>query len=153
MKYQSPSDAAASADVLLDFLIAQERAGSRYIYRGQLREWAEPIMPSIYRRCIPLQRTYARESEEFRYCLRRLGNSFFEIKPDSYVERIAFGNDFQPGEYDFLEALALDPGFALLVATHGMELAVPNMSHPAESRMLCHDSICGSKSSTNIIGA
>ena len=126
MRYETTTDAAENICVLVDYLEATS-SSTRYIYRGQIQEWNGPLLPSIYRRCIPLQQAYTGDSDKYRYCLRRCGKLFIEIKPDSFVEKIMLDekdHKLAAGEYEAMVAFALDPDFSLLIATEGFEFAI-----------------------------
>lgn len=88
MPYQTLLEAAPNADVLLEFLLSQEKAGENFVYRGQLREWPGPLLPSLYRRSIQLKRVFTERSHEYVACLRHCGREFVEMRPDSFVAKM-----------------------------------------------------------------
>ncbi|MEW6580943.1 MAG: hypothetical protein AB1435_17355 [Chloroflexota bacterium] len=127
MRYQNPHEPAENIGVLLDYLGAAENASSRYVYRGQVKEWDAALLPSIYRRFLGLDKTYTRASSEFAHSLRRCGHAFIEVKPDSGIQKIILDHPHLPitaQEYQALMRLIRDPEFALLISTSGYQHAL-----------------------------
>jgi hypothetical protein len=137
MSYATPDAAAPNINVLMNYLESLEDFSSGYIYRGQVREWDGPLIPSLYRRSIKLQRVFTDESAEYQYSLRKCGKSFVEMKPDSYLEKLLLrarekGYDVTLDEYQAIGRLALDFEFSKLIATLGYETALAKKIRPEQ---------------------
>ena len=76
----------------MDYLSGLEQTGQRFIYRGQLKEWEGPLLPSLFRRSIRLARNFNLADPEYQYSLRHCGRHFVEMKPDSYLEKRLYPN-------------------------------------------------------------
>jgi hypothetical protein len=105
----------------------------RFVYRGQVKEWSDPLIPSLFRRSVQLKRIFSPADPEYEYALRRCGRQFIEMKPDSYVEWILLTMKDQritSQEYQSLMALAANPEFASLIAGAGLDAALERWVRP-----------------------
>ncbi len=136
MKYQTPDDPAANPNVLLDLLRAQERAESKFVYRGQLREWPGPLIASLYRRSIRRQGVFTDRDPRYQTSsLRKCGRRFIEMAPDSSLAKLI--TDAGPvaisrAEYDGLMRLSFDPDFTQDICKQGHEAALLKRVHPTQ---------------------
>jgi hypothetical protein len=67
---------------LVDYLSQQDGPGS-FVYRGQVREYPGPLLPSLYRRYERTGQTYGVDDPQHRYSLRRSGRSLVDFFPIS----------------------------------------------------------------------
>lgn len=62
---------------LLRYLKNEEHEAS-YVYRGQVKEYEAPLVPSMYRRCISyLDKAVDREDPLYKYSLKKIGNKYY----------------------------------------------------------------------------
>lgn len=135
MRYASPAEAARNINELIEYVSGLEQAGQRYIYRGQLREWDGPLLPSLYRRSIRLPRTFSSTDPEYRHSLRRCGQRFVEMKPDSSLEKLAIDQPklrMTQGEWEAVTALCDNPEFTSMIASSGLDAAVKKWIPPKQ---------------------
>jgi hypothetical protein len=151
MRYQSPATSAPDIETLANYLYSIEGVNGPYIYRGQVKEWSGPLIPSLYRHSISRNRIFTPKDTEYKYCLRHCGQRFIEMKPDSYIEGLVLemlnvtpeeylhmiesgsrvihraaskGPWITPEEYQAIWSLSSNPKFASLVAASGYEAAL-----------------------------
>src|SRR5580704_4644987 len=134
LRYQRPTDPALSSNILLVFLLSQEKSGCRCVYRAQLREWSGPLLPSLYRRSIRRNRVLTEQDADFHELpLRRCGNAFEEMQPDSAIARIvseAGSAAINLETYRGLIDLARDMEFSRDVCKLGHDRAFLGRLHP-----------------------
>ena len=125
--FTDPESPAPTVDALLRHL--QEADAGGYLYRGQVREYAGPLLPSCYRATVKPKPIYDQSSPEYRYSLRRIGRRFVGNAAQSFAEAIqrTFPLDSDGGanrELALLRAIQNDYQFAVQVASHGFEKTV-----------------------------
>jgi len=121
MRYQTPDNPAENINVLIEYLSRQE-GRSKFIYRGQVKEWSGPLIPSVYRRSIALGRIFTDQSTEYELSLRKCGKRFVEMKPDSRMEKIVQGyKDITSEEYKAMTYLAGNLECSILLEKEGWE--------------------------------
>lgn len=131
MRHTIPDDPAQNINALIEYLRREERS-SRYIYRGQVRDWTGPLIPSLYRRSIALGRIFTDKSSEYEMSLRKCGRRFIEMKPDSYIEKIVRDyKDITSEEYEALTSLTANVTFSILLENEGWEAALSKVIQPA----------------------
>lgn len=74
-RFTDPSRPAATIRQLLRHLRAMDGADGRFLYRGQVKEYPAPLLPSVYRR-MAAEPVYGPHSPEYRYALRGIGRRF-----------------------------------------------------------------------------
>jgi hypothetical protein len=128
MKYHHPEFPADNINILLDYLATEETPSSRYVYRGQVREWQGPLIPSLYRQSLRGQGTFTSASDEYKHSLRHCGHRFMEVQPGSDIEKLIqdHSNDFPlaPKECETVLSLCQNGSFAHLLREHGLKDAV-----------------------------
>lgn len=67
---------------LVDYLLQEDAQGS-FVYRGQVREYPGPLLPSLYRHHDRTGRTYGVDDPECQHSLRKSGRSFVDLFPIS----------------------------------------------------------------------
>jgi hypothetical protein len=139
MKYQTREEPAPNPRALLDFLVGQEQSGSNYVYRGQVREWPGPLIPSLYRRSIRRNGIFTDQDARFRtLSVRKCGRRFIEMQPDSSMAKLVM--DVGRGavsleEYTGLMRLSFDPDFSESICRYGHEAAVLKRVHPRQHEL------------------
>ncbi len=133
MDYQSPAKAAPNIQTLLDALSRMERGAKKYIYRGQTKEWPGPLFPSLFRKSIRLRREFTPRDREYKLSLRKCGKHYCEMKPDSFIEKLALDNPsfrVPKSEYEMMVKLENDPKFSVQIGTEGFETALKSLVQP-----------------------
>ncbi len=121
--YKEPKKAAENINLLLEYLQNKE-LGRKYIYRGQTRNWSGPLVPSIYRRSIHGDKLFNNKSKEYQYCLRKVGNKFLEMQPDSFIHWIIknYGDGtVYDSEWNFLQQLTNNYEISKLISSKGYD--------------------------------
>ena len=54
-RFCTPKNPAPDINALINYL-EEESRGGEYIYRGQVKEWGAPLLPSLYRNFVPLKK-------------------------------------------------------------------------------------------------
>lgn len=83
-KFCDQASPAPDINTLIYFLEEQDQ-GNQYVYRGQVKDWGSPVLPSLYRNFISRGHIFSRTDPEYRFSLRRIGNRFIDLLPDSNV--------------------------------------------------------------------
>jgi hypothetical protein len=136
MLYQNIDEPAPDINTMIEYLFSLEskEIQNKYIYRGQLKEWSYPLIPSLYRRSVQINRTYSSSSQEYQLSLRKCGNSFIEMQPDSYISKIILDDGKKYGlsneEYSAIYLLSYDLEFSKLISTIGYESALSKKIKP-----------------------